>query len=82
MSLHSSAPFCADSSCGTHRLRYDHLRHSLDIVDFEPSKEEKELQGDTERPVSGMTDPRDERKPDRKDEEVSYLINCLSSLEG
>ena len=86
MSLHSSAPFCADSlllineSCVTHRLRDDHLRHSLNSVDFEPSKEEKERQGDTERRLSGMTDPKDEPEPGRKDKEVSYRVNCLYSL--
>ena len=88
MSLHSSTPFCADSlllvndSCVTHRLRDDHLRHLLDSVDFDPSKKERKRQGDTERHMSGMTDPKDEQEPGRKDEEVSYLVNCLSSLLG
>lgn len=55
---------------------------SLNSVDFEPSKEEKERQGDTERRLSGMTDPNDEPEPGRKDKEVSYRVNCLYSLEG
>lgn len=58
-----------NESCVTHRLR-----------DFEPSKEEKERQGDTERRLSGMTDPKDEPEPGRKDKEVSYRVNCLYSL--
>jgi hypothetical protein len=91
MSHNSSAPFtapCAASlpllieSCVTYRLRDDHLRHSLDSVDFEPSKKEEERQGGTEHRMSGMADRKDAEEPVEKDEEVSYLVKCLSSFLG